>query len=89
MKLRQSSGNIYLHAQIFAGLMYIAASICLWVLRAWKIGDIEQIAAKQGKKPEEVSAISADPSTMAHTTTFEMDAMKSSIAKRLFQWRKV
>ncbi|KAL8657686.1 MAG: hypothetical protein Q9226_001662 [Calogaya cf. arnoldii] len=54
LQLRQQTGNIYLHAQIFTGLMYIAAAVCMWFLRAWKIGEIEKIAAANGKSPAEV-----------------------------------
>ncbi len=47
LKLRQDSGNIYLHTQFYAGSIYIAASICVLVLRAWKIEEIEQIAVEE------------------------------------------
>lgn len=89
LKLRKNSGNVYLHAQIFAGLMYVAASICLWILRAWKIGDLEGIAAtEQGKGPEEGNTIlSADPPEMA--SQFTSEAVKSSLRRRLFQWKRV
>ncbi|KAL8703387.1 MAG: hypothetical protein Q9201_003443 [Fulgogasparrea decipioides] len=57
LELRQKTGNIYLHAQIFTGFMYIAAAICMWFLRAWKIGQIEIIAIVEGKSPAEVGAM--------------------------------
>ncbi|KAL4862709.1 hypothetical protein BDV12DRAFT_39409 [Aspergillus spectabilis] len=34
-----SDNRIYLHVQIFTGLMYIAAAACLWLVRGWKVGD--------------------------------------------------
>ncbi|KAL5332917.1 major facilitator superfamily domain-containing protein [Aspergillus crustosus] len=34
-----SDNRIYLHVQIFTGLMYIAAAVCLWLVRGWKVGD--------------------------------------------------
>ncbi|KAL4874336.1 major facilitator superfamily domain-containing protein [Aspergillus karnatakaensis] len=34
-----SNRHVYLHVQIFTGLMYIAAAVCLWLVRAWKVGD--------------------------------------------------
>ncbi|KAI4214574.1 MAG: hypothetical protein LQ351_002991 [Letrouitia transgressa] len=32
LKLRKQSDNIYLHAQVFTGLMYVAAASCMWIL---------------------------------------------------------
>ena len=61
LELRQKSGNIYLHAQIFTGFMYIAAGLCMWFLRVWKIEEIEQVAAEQDKRPEDIDATSAEP----------------------------
>ncbi|KAL2828914.1 major facilitator superfamily domain-containing protein [Aspergillus cavernicola] len=34
-----SNDRVYLHVQIFTGLMYIAAGVCLWLVRGWKVGD--------------------------------------------------
>ena len=49
LELRQSSGDIYLHAQIFAGFMYIAAALCMWSLRSWKLGDEERPQSEREK----------------------------------------
>ncbi|TAQ87920.1 hypothetical protein B7494_g3739 [Chlorociboria aeruginascens] len=51
LKLRTSTGDTYLHAQLFTGFMYIGAAICLWFLRAWKIREIARIEG------EKVSAV--------------------------------
>ncbi|KAL4787247.1 major facilitator superfamily domain-containing protein [Aspergillus varians] len=42
-----SNNHIYLHVQIFTGVMYMAAGVCLWIVRGWKVGD--DIRAKQEK----------------------------------------
>lgn len=89
LKLRQNHGNIYLHAQIFAGSMYVAASICMWVLRAWKIVEIEQIAAEQGKVPEEVDVVSVEPATAALSASSRSKLVEVSVVRRLFQWKRV
>lgn len=47
LELRASTGNIYLNAQIFTGIMYIVAALCLWFLRAWKIRAVEQLKAEK------------------------------------------
>ncbi|KAI9644659.1 hypothetical protein NHQ30_006683 [Ciborinia camelliae] len=41
INLRASTGDIYLHAQVFAGFMYIAAAICMWGVRAWKVKELD------------------------------------------------
>ncbi|EEP80963.1 conserved hypothetical protein [Uncinocarpus reesii 1704] len=47
--LKDDSKNnwVYLYAQIFAGLVYVAAGISLWLVRGWKIGDREIAAQKR------------------------------------------
>lgn len=35
-------GTSYLRVQIFTGFMYIGASLCLWVVRGWKVWELEQ-----------------------------------------------
>ncbi|WEW55728.1 hypothetical protein PRK78_001161 [Emydomyces testavorans] len=37
---------VYFYAQIFAGLVYVVAGISLWLVRGWKVGEIE-IASKK------------------------------------------
>ncbi|KAJ5595376.1 uncharacterized protein N7459_001584 [Penicillium hispanicum] len=37
-----SGGTSYLHVQIFTGFVYIGASLCLWVVRGWKVGELER-----------------------------------------------
>ncbi|CAG8918133.1 unnamed protein product [Penicillium salamii] len=44
LQLRSSSGagTSYLRVQLFTGFMYIAAALCLWLVRGWKVGEIER-----------------------------------------------
>ena len=88
LELRQKSGNIYLHAQIFTGFMYIAAAVCMWFLRIWKIGQIEQIATEQGKRPEDLDAASTEP-VDGLAVSFAANRAKSGALKRLFVLWKV
>ncbi|KAL4811218.1 major facilitator superfamily domain-containing protein [Aspergillus unguis] len=41
----KSKDRVYLHVQLFTGLMYIASAVCLWIVRGWKVG--ENIRRKQ------------------------------------------
>ncbi|KAL2043533.1 hypothetical protein N7G274_003840 [Stereocaulon virgatum] len=88
LQLRQSTGNIYLHAQIYCGFMYVAAAGCMVLLRAWKIGQIEQLAMERGQRSKDISAASAEPA-LTRTVSAASKRSKSKIWKRLFLWKKV
>lgn len=34
-----SENRVYLDVQLFTGLVYIAAAMCLWIVRGWKVGE--------------------------------------------------
>ncbi|KAL9127288.1 MAG: hypothetical protein Q9217_003803 [Psora testacea] len=73
LKLRQQTGNIYLHAQIYTGFMYLGAALCMWILRGWKIGQIEAIAAEKEKSPDYIDVALTDFASTASkekTTSF-------------------
>jgi hypothetical protein len=40
LAITQHTGQ-YLGAQLFTGFMYLAAAICVWTLKVWKIGELE------------------------------------------------
>lgn len=50
LRLRASSGDIYLHAQVYAGCMYIGAAMCMWGVRAWKIKELDNLREGDGEK---------------------------------------
>ena len=85
LELRQKMGNIYLHAQIFTGFMYIAAALCMFFLRAWKIGQIESIAAADGKPSTEVSGMAVEPDHAYKSP----EGLKSGLWRRLCARRRV
>ncbi|KAK9364363.1 major facilitator superfamily domain-containing protein [Lipomyces kononenkoae] len=49
LELRQSTGRIYLHAQILAACMFSAASFFIWFTRAWKIKEIRRLGEEKGR----------------------------------------
>ena len=67
----------------------MASATSMWFLRAWKIGEIERIAASQGKSPAEVNATSSEPGDATLVATSGSRTAKSSIVKRLFAWKRV
>ncbi|KAI5818153.1 major facilitator superfamily domain-containing protein [Pyronema omphalodes] len=44
--------NQYLYPQIFSGVMYLAAAGCVYLLRAWKIGDNDRKEKEEEEKRE-------------------------------------
>ena len=87
IELRQASGNVYLHAQIFTGCMYVAAALCMWFLRAWKIGEIGKIAAAQEKPLENIDALASQlPEGLDCQRS---DSAKSNLVSRLVMWKRV
>jgi len=55
LEIAERTGS-YLGAQLFTGFMYITAAFCLWVLKAWKIGDLEAQARTADGTPGEKSS---------------------------------
>jgi hypothetical protein len=93
LELRADSGNIYLHAQIFTGFMYIGAALCLWFLRAWKISELEKMDLTNEKREEEIQGNDAvleqrsDPSRHASRAASVKSKVKA--AKGLWSWQRV
>lgn len=86
MELRQTTGNIYLHAQIFTGFMYVAAALCMCGLRGWKVGQVEQLASEQEMKPEDIDAAAVEP-LQGQVASFALS--KSNVMRRMITWKKV
>lgn len=82
LEITQHTGN-YLGAQLFTGFMYIAAALCLWFLKAWKLGEIERVAAVEHKSSDQVDAANTSSVDISDTR------MKSSVINRLLRWQKV
>ncbi|RMZ80475.1 hypothetical protein DV737_g2996, partial [Chaetothyriales sp. CBS 132003] len=61
LELRQENRKswVYLHAQIFTAFMFSGAALCLWVLRGWKIGELEVVSATRTAKQRPTPEISA------------------------------
>jgi hypothetical protein len=72
LKLRTSGDREYLHVQLFAGFMYIGASICVFMLRTWKMSTFPESSsephiAADSKEPAIVSVEANDRrSTLKH-----------------------
>jgi MFS family permease len=40
---REGRANVYIHAQIFVAMMYLGGALCLWIVRGWKVGQLEEL----------------------------------------------
>jgi hypothetical protein len=78
------NGGSYTGAIIFTGWMYIGAAVCLWLVRAWKIGEIEEKEAANSKKG--TNAVAAG---IGKVREMPEGIQKSPFMKRMFMWRKV
>jgi MFS family permease len=48
LALRSGLGkNAYFHCQLFTGFGYIAAAVCLWIVRGWKVGELERMERRK------------------------------------------
>jgi hypothetical protein len=72
--------------------MYIIAAIAGWFLRAWKIGQLETIAAEKGEDFSSVNPVSADVGTLGpdeEHNTQQAQTYRSPLFKRLIMWKRV
>lgn len=70
MRRTDAANWIYLPPQIFTSFMYLAAGLCLWVVRGWKIGEKEMTARKlrerEARQESMMPSAGAEKSTVGH-----------------------
>lgn len=57
VRRKGASDFVYIWAQIFCALSYILGGLILWVLRGWKIGELEEMARMKRKEDERLARI--------------------------------
>jgi hypothetical protein len=68
-------------------MMYLAAAVCLWYLKAWKIGQLEKVTVAATEATNNVSPVrDGVPGT---NTNQGMVAVGSPFLDRLFRLQKV
>ena len=98
LELRRKGGNwIFLNAQIFTAMVYFGGALCIWVVRGWKVGELEELDRQLERK-------GLNPADMAiaekHAEANHDEAMKSAILserawqprdllRRMWLWRRV
>lgn len=86
LEIVRFNGGSYTGAILFTGWMYIAAACVLWLVRTWKIGEIEERAAAAGKASSEVDVVADGDQSRGDVPG---DFQRSPFVKRLFVWAKV
>ncbi|OCL05105.1 MFS general substrate transporter [Glonium stellatum] len=79
------NGGNYLGAQLFAGLMYFGAAIFMWLVRAWKLGELESKAVVMHTSPDKLDPVTETPSQGAGNGHYENVLGKTSFLRRLFK----
>ncbi|TVY81578.1 putative transporter MCH2 [Lachnellula suecica] len=85
LELRTASGDIYLHAQIFTGMMYIGAAVCAWFLRAWKVRELEGLKVREA----DVAVSNDDAARGDGLRRHASRASTLKVAKGLWSWQRV
>ncbi|KAF2267064.1 MFS general substrate transporter [Lojkania enalia] len=86
------NGGNYTGAILFAGFMYVGAAFFVWLVRAWKIGDMEDKAREFRTSPENLDPVSdrpAEGAATAKSSGVETVSKRSRFVKRAFMWAKV
>ena len=66
----------------------MGAALFMWLLRAWKIGQLEAAAWQKEDENQDISS-SDTASPEARTDVTRAPFKKSSLIKRMFMWKKV
>ncbi|KAH6678425.1 MFS transporter-like protein [Halenospora varia] len=93
LELRTTTGDIYLHAQIFTGFMYIGAALCAWFLRAWKVKELEEMNLSKEKREQEIrdndAVLRARPDLSRHASRVSTTQSVKKATKGLWAWQRV
>ena len=77
----------YIGAQLFVGFMYVAAALCMLLLRGWKVAEVEEIARRKDESSSDidVSGTESDEAAVAHARI----AARKRIMTACWRWKKV
>ena len=84
LALRRKTGSVYLNAQAFTASMYMGAALCMWLLRGWKIGELQRRAQSESKEEGKEASTGT-----AHTLSTASPLPIPSLSKRLITWKRV
>jgi hypothetical protein len=81
LRRHNTKSFIYLHAQIFAALSYVAAGMCLWIVRGWKVGEMEahEQRVEEKKRRESLRGLDLDQGELASGDTNEASPIEMEV----------
>lgn len=82
LEMADGTGS-YLGTQLWTGLMYIAASLCVLLLRGWKMGVNDEMQKMKEEGSEELEDVSGEDPTRARI------AGRKVIWRDFWRWRKI
>lgn len=100
LELRRNGAKhwVYLPPELFTAVMFVAGALSLWIVRAWKVGEMEQRARwmrEQGSTRQDESVIAAENAVAGQyrvekpsTNAVEIWAPQV-LLKNMFVWKKV
>jgi hypothetical protein len=86
LKIVDFNGGSYTGAILFTGFMYIGAAVFCWLVRAWKIGEMERRAAILHTDPSHVDPVAGEA---VGEQRVPVKIKTTPFVKRLFVWQKV
>jgi hypothetical protein len=87
LKLRRSTGDIFLDTQLFTGLMFVGATICALILRSWKIVKMEMDMKEKRRK--DARRVQENDLEDSQYIAFGIKSARIQMAKSLVAWKKV
>ena len=86
LRRRNTKDFIYLYAQIFTALCYLVGAACLWVVRGWKVGEMEALEEKsrreKGGSKREMGRVEATVDPEASREGWEVRGLVRRMRKR-------
>ena len=78
---RENAADVYLHAQIFIAMMYVAAAACLLVVRGWQVGRLQEKPAQAAEKVSESGSGSSAGDGGAELNKFKRGMISNMFTK--------
>ncbi|KAI9850045.1 MAG: hypothetical protein M1838_006160 [Thelocarpon superellum] len=79
LELRQVTGGNFFSVKIFAGCMYVCAAVCMWLLRAWKVAQVQELEeASQASLSGRTSPASLASGRQSPTSTISADSKRGA-----------
>ncbi|KAF2739914.1 MFS general substrate transporter [Polyplosphaeria fusca] len=89
LEIVKMNGGTYTGAILFAGFMYVGAAGILWMVRAWKIGDLEEQAAILDTSVADIDPVNGQGVGAGGEKGLSAGFKKSNFVKRVVMWYKV